>query len=250
MRQVKNHFRHALPLTAAIERIRKIDAVDDLSSVIDRAREAFRLAHLTFLLARVGIREEATPPFVTTYPAGWTEIYVRRNYFEIDPIIEEARRSFFPFHWSLVGDRRVTIRKFFDEARSFGVGRYGLTVPIRAADGERSLLSVTSNLSMREWRRQCALCEDALFAFGRHFHERYVALSGLRSSNSPKALSRRERQCLTLLGEGLLFKQIAGDLQISESAVRQYVHSAKQKLLARTVSQAVARATALEIIDI
>lgn len=250
MRQTKNHFRNASIPGAAGERIWRIDAVDELGSVIVRAREAFRLAHLTFLVARVGIWKEATPPFVTTYPAGWTEIYVRRNYFEIDPIIAEARTSFLPFQWSLAGDRRDTVQKFFHEARSFGVGRHGLTVPIRAANGERSLLSVTSNVSMREWRRHCALYEDALFAFGRHFHERYLALSGLRSPNSPKPLSRRECQCLTLLGEGLLFKQIAGDLEISESAVRQYVHSAKQKLLAKTVSQAVARATALEIIEI
>lgn len=250
MRRARDHTDRNSRLSAPLNDLQAVEVADGLGAVIDAARVAFRLAHVTFLVARVGILTPSPPRFLTTYPAEWIDIYLQRNYLGIDPVVAKARTAFFPFDWSCLADRRTSSRTFFDEARSFGIGRHGLTVPVQAPNGERSLLSVTSDLPVREWRRQRAMSEDELFIFARHLHDRFVALSGLRGSNSPRPLSPRERQCLELLGEGLLLKQVANRLAISDSAVRQYIRSAKQKLSARTLSQAMARAATLELIAI
>jgi DNA-binding CsgD family transcriptional regulator len=235
-------------LSAPLKDLRRTKTVDGLEAVVDRARAAFCFAHVTFLVARAGIEQTATPLYLTTYPPEWVELYLERNYFDLDPVLAEARFAFLPFDWSRIVDRQAGIRAFFDEARSFGIGRHGLTVPIRASNGERSLLSVTSNQSAREWKQQRLACEDDLFVFARHLHDRFITLCGLRALNAPGSLSRRERQCLELLGQGLLPKQIAARLGVSESAIRKYAYSAKQKLRSRTLSQAMARAAALDII--
>lgn len=59
-----------------------------------------------------------------------------------------------------------------------------------------------------------------------------------------RILSNRERACLLLLTEGLIVKQIARRLDISESAVHLYISNAKRKLKARTREEAVTRAIA------
>jgi DNA-binding CsgD family transcriptional regulator len=236
-------------LHAALDCLRKVEVADGLAAAIDATRMAYQFTNVTFLVAQAGIPGLTTPRFLTTYPAEWTEIYFQRNYLDIDPVIDKARTALFPYDWSCLVDRRESARIFFNEAQSFGVGRHGLTIPVRAPNGERSLLSVTSDVPAREWRRLRDTCRDPLFLFAFNLHDRFVSLSGLRASNSPRPLSRRERQCLELLCKGLMFKQIAAHLMISESAVRLYIRSAKRKLSARTLSQATARAAALEIIS-
>jgi DNA-binding CsgD family transcriptional regulator len=237
-------------LSALLEGLRRVTEPQGFEPVMEGMRETFQFAHVTFLVARVGIPATTFPRFLSTYPQQWIDTYLQWSYLEIDPVIEEARTASLPFDWSCLTDRMTSTRSFFDEARSLGVGRHGLTVPVRASHGERSLLSVTSHLSSREWRHQRAACEDDLVVFARHFHDRFVALSGLRVSNTPRPLSLRERQCLELLSKGFLLKQIAAHLSLSDSAVRQYIRSAKLKLSARTLSQAMARAAILEIIPL
>lgn len=60
-------------------------------------------------------------------------------------------------------------------------------------------------------------------------------------------VSRREREILVLLGEGLTTAQIAIRLQVSQRTIRGYVTKMKKRLNALNVQQLVARAVALGI---
>ncbi len=60
-------------------------------------------------------------------------------------------------------------------------------------------------------------------------------------------LSRRERQVLVLLGEGLTSAQIALRLKLSPRTIRGYVAGMKVKLKAQNIQHLVARAVALGI---
>lgn len=83
-----------------------------------------------------------------------------------------------------------------------------------------------------------------------YLDETVVAITGLRDGAHYRDLSRRERQCLELLAGGRLSKQIAAALGISESAVKQYLRSARLKLGASTSHQAVAKASFFELISL
>lgn len=237
-------------LSVALDWLRHVESLAQLGDVLEQLREVFQLGHATFLLTGMGISTSAGPCFVTTYPREWIELYLNRDYFRIDPVIAWAQTSFLPFEWSDLETPANGAEAFFSEARSFGITGHGLTVPIFAPRGERSLLSVTSNLSSGMWTRHRPEMEDDLFVFARHLHDRFSKMSGLRSSNALPSLSQRERQCLELVANGLLFKQIAAELRISESAVRLYIRSAKRKLSAETLSQAMVRATVLDLFPI
>jgi LuxR family transcriptional regulator, quorum-sensing system regulator SdiA len=69
-----------------------------------------------------------------------------------------------------------------------------------------------------------------------------------RAYARPKNLTRAELETLNLVKNGLLMKEIASALGVSESAVKQRLRNARLKLNAKTGSQAAARATMLGMI--
>ena len=64
----------------------------------------------------------------------------------------------------------------------------------------------------------------------------------------PKNLTAAELETLGLVKNGLLMKEIACILCVSESAIKQRLKNARLKLNAKTGSQAAARATMLGMI--
>jgi len=73
-------------------------------------------------------------------------------------------------------------------------------------------------------------------------------LAAHRAYARPKNLTEAELETLGLVKNGLLMKEIASALGVSESAVKQRLRNARLKLNAKTGSQAAARATMLGMI--
>ena len=73
-------------------------------------------------------------------------------------------------------------------------------------------------------------------------------LAAHRAYARPKNLTAAELETLGLVKNGLLMKEIASALGVSESAVKQRLRNARLKLNAKTGSQAAARATMLGMI--
>ena len=69
-----------------------------------------------------------------------------------------------------------------------------------------------------------------------------------RAHARPKNLTEAELETLGLVKNGLLMKEIASALGVSESAVKQRLRNARLKLNAKTGTQAAARATMLGMI--
>jgi LuxR family transcriptional regulator len=69
-----------------------------------------------------------------------------------------------------------------------------------------------------------------------------------RAHARPKNLTEAELETLGLVKNGLLMKEIASALGVSESAIKQRLRNARLKLNAKTGSQAAARATMLGMI--
>lgn len=236
-------------LSWSLRMLRKVGSRADLNVALADIRDRYQFAHLVFLVVRLANRTDTHPFYCTTYPEEWTSLYLDRNYFEIDPVIELSRTGFLPVDWSNLDRRSASTRSFFKEAGSFDIGRHGLTVPIRGPGGERSLFSVTSNLPMPEWRKLRLSSNHDLQILSHYLHEKALSASGLRTNGGHRKLSRREQECLQLLAHGLVSKRIAAKLQISENAVRLYLKLAKRKLDAKTMYQAIARASFFEIIQ-
>jgi LuxR family transcriptional regulator len=71
-----------------------------------------------------------------------------------------------------------------------------------------------------------------------------------RAIDRPLFLSRRQRQCLTLAGQGDRDREIAGALGISLATVRNHLVAARRRLKARNTAQAVAMAVQQNLISV
>ena len=223
---------------------------EQLHPALDELCARYGLSHMTFLVVCSGGRSALYPFYCTTYPDPWTEIYVEKDYFDTDPVIDVVRWGFMPVDWSTLDRRPAQASRLFSEARSYDIGPHGLTIPIRGPVGERCLFSVTSNLSKRDWARLLASTIHELQILSHYLHETVLSATGLRKVGRYRDLSRREGQCLQLLARGRIAKQIAADLGISENSVKLYLRSARIKLGAATSHHAVAKASFLELIKI
>ncbi|MGO4712216.1 LuxR family transcriptional regulator [Bradyrhizobium sp. 2TAF24] len=224
---------------ALLDLISSAHTLSGIEQALQNIREVYGLANVIYHAIRIPGVESESPIMLLTCDPQWTSLYMQRDYLRIDPIIKAGRRSFLPIDWREVDHSSVDARHFFAEATRYGVGRRGMSWPIRGANGERAIFSVTSDVTEQDWTTQRVVCLRDLQMIGQLIHDRAIRLAGF-SLTLPKApLSTREVQCLEAISNGRTPKQIAVDLGISPSAVRIYLHSILGKLDCTTLPQAV-----------
>lgn len=238
-----SHIEHTLDL------VTKTETLDALKQLLADIRQDYGLANIVYHAIAIPGSDHGNPILLLTYDPEWVRRYLDRDYFRIDPVVSAGARAFLPLDWSEVDRETFAAGRFFAEADRFGVGRRGISLPVRAPHGERALLSITSNASEYEWKqlRFGYMCEFQLLAH--YVHDQACQLSGFRTAPTMRDLSRRERQCLQGVARGFPPKVIAAQLGVSDSAVRLYLKSARTKLSCATTSHAVGKAIGMEIIE-
>ncbi|MBX4867445.1 LuxR family transcriptional regulator [Rhizobium bangladeshense] len=232
----------------SLDRISASPTMRDLEATLDEVRHIYAISHMVLHVTRSSGGNATIPLLMLTYPPEWVKQYLERDYFSIDPVVRLGRCGFLPVEWSASKWDSGRVHGFFKEAMAFGVGRQGVTLPVRGPRGERSLFTVTSTHPDDYWRQFRMDSMRDLQYLAHHLHDRAMVLSGMREAADVPQLSRREVQCLEMTANGLLAKQIGARLSISLSAVQLYLASARRKLTVATTSEAVAKAIALELI--
>lgn len=235
-------------LSASLTLLQAVDHSNQVENVLRGICGLFSLKHMTFLVVRAGVASTRYPYYCTTYPISWQEAYVAGNFFDTDPVINILGWSRLPVDWSALNSGPA--RQFFDAARLSDVGSHGMTIPLWGPHGERCLFSVSSDHRQSEWSRLKADSTHELSIISHVLHEKVLSTLDFAIQRRWRALAPRERQCLEHIAAGLIPKQIAAKLSISESSVRLYLRSARRKLDAKTSHQAVARASFFEMINI
>ena len=232
-----------------IDKISVARNLDDLNAIIDDIREPFGLENIVYHALCIPQSDVSNPMLLLTYDPEWVRRYTEGNYFSHDPVVQIGRRGFLPLDWSQVDRETSDAQQFFAEADKFGVGRQGVTMPIRGPGGERALFTVTSNASETEWKSKRLVYMREFQLIAHFIHDRAIVLSGLRSNEPQRRLSRREKECLQGIIVGKTPKRIAGELNLSTCAIQLYLRSAKYKLGCKSVSEAAVKVVNLELLD-
>lgn len=233
-------------LQDAVRELEKIEFDFEVEPVLCGIARQIGAANIAYM-ADPGLAgsERDTVMFVT-YSKEWEKRYFDREYIEIDPIAQGVDSSL-PFDWHYAAKKEST-RWLFMEAESFGVGRQGVSVPIRGDAGERALLTLTSFHSAREWRAKRWSYQAFISGLAPYLHQLAYRLGKLQPPQI--ALSERQHQCLELYGRGNTPKQIAAQLGVSGSMAREHLHCARQKMGCRTISAAAIKAAHLRIVKV
>lgn len=230
-----------------LDALGQVSSLEQLGLFAAEVCASYKIDNLAFQIISPISRNDGRPIFITTYESHWIQQYVSRNYFEIDPVVLIGKSSFLPLDWDDIDRTSALMRFLFSEAESYGVGKRGITMPVRGPGQERSLITVTTFDGEDQWKRRRAVLQRDFHLLSYFLHERSLHLTGLRVVQRPK-LSRREKQCLELLARGTAPKQIAYQLDLSISTVRLYLSSARLKLGAANKYEAIARAIQEEFI--
>jgi len=159
-----------------------------------------------------------------TYPQGWTDKYTEQAYALRDPVIAWGFSRTGTARWS-----EIDVLDPFDilgQAREFGMN-YGLAVSIGPM---KSRTIASASRSDREFTTP----EIAAFA---------ALVNDLHShTEPPTTLTPAQAEALRCVAEGERYAAAAARLNISESAFKARLASARSSLLARTTAEAIQRA--------
>jgi DNA-binding CsgD family transcriptional regulator len=179
---------------------------------------------------------------ICTYPIAWQARYFKKQYAQIDPVMAWGRDAVLPFDWDSLSRDDPAARAFFDDAADHGLGRNGLSIPVRSRKGVRSLVSFTSNHSKDDWatyksRNMITLQPMAVLIDS-------AAGVNFKLTPGPIELSKREEECLIWAARGKTYHDIAGILNLSFASVKNYLDTARHKLSCINLTHAVAVAIA------
>ena len=183
-----------------------------------------------------------------TYPEEWIKHYFEKKYYRIDPVVIQGEGSIIPIDWGRLDKSPRPVKALFAEADDAGLGRQGLTFPIRGALGDTAIFTITSDVDDLEWEKIRSRYLRDMQILGNYIHAITLRISGVKLPDYISRLSRRERECLQWAAVGETIASTADKLHLSERVVRGYLDSARHKLDCLTKPQAVAKAIALGIL--
>lgn len=225
------------------ETIEKIDAVEDIGNVpglLRKITQSYGLKNVAyFAVSQHGIPDE-DPYVAVTYSKDWVEHYKTNNFAGYDPVLLRGFNSLLPFDWRSIDKEKQKIRDFFGQAGEFGVGRNGLTFSIHGTHSERALVTLTSDVTNREWDKTRHRYMRDFQMLGFHLHEMILRAEGIKFENV--SLAKRQVECLKWTSQGKTASEIAGILTLSERTVRFYLETARQRLGVTNNVHAVAKA--------
>lgn len=188
---------------------------------------------------------EDEPYLAVTYSNDWVDHYKREKYEYIDPVLAMGFSSLLPIEWRNLPITSARHRKFFGEAGEHGLGRQGLTIPVRGHMGERALFTVTSDATDAEWDSRCRWLMRDFQSIAHHFHQMILRVEAFEAPEVD--LAPREIECLRWAAHGKTAAEIGIILSISERTAEHYINMAKHKLDATNITQAVTKARNLSI---
>jgi len=198
----------------------------------DVVPELFAIAPAGFYVAlRVGFAYPVEEQ--NELPAGWVARYTERGLMLQDPIMHWVYENSGTSRWSEIGIEDP--RRVFEQAERFGLV-YGAVVCCvdEGPAAQRSFGSFARG--------------DREFSDS-EISDLYEHIRALHQSMAPPTnLTRAELQALRMVKNGLLMKEIANLLGVSEGAVKQRLKNAKTKLVAKTSTHAATKATSFGLI--
>ena len=175
--------------------------------------------------------EFAFPAFErNTFPDDWVKRYTQQGFMLDDPVTRWVYEHSGAIRWSEL--EYPDPRHIMQSARDFGL-LFGAAISVGAEGREGIRSYVRLARSDREFSEaELSSLHDVLASL----HELTIR---------PCRLTEAELETLQYLASGLMMKEVAFNLGISESAVKQRLAGAKSKLSARTTTQAVMQANQL-----
>jgi DNA-binding CsgD family transcriptional regulator len=204
--------------------------------------------HGSFLMRHVPGVVGDDPYQVDTFGDVWRTHVEEHKYASVDPIKSFSERAIQPVDWRDLPRAKTRDRRFFRDFTEFQLGRQALTATFRGPSGDRSLVTLTSDVTERRWPTVKTEMVAALGVLHPALHHAVLRLRFQISDVIIIRLTPREKQCLGWAAHGHTSKQIGENLGLTPATVNFFIDAAVSKLEASNRAHAAAKAVALGLI--
>jgi DNA-binding CsgD family transcriptional regulator len=188
------------------------------------------------------------PFHVDTYGEDWRRHAAIQDYAPTDPVSAFSERSIHPFDWADLPRTRGRLKRFTKDFQDFQLGRQALTATFRGPSGDRSMLTLTSDLTEKKWQSAKHEIAAAISVLHPAYHAAVLRLHFDMAAPDIARLTPREKQCLGWAAHGRTSKEIGENLGLTPSTVNFFIEAAVGKLAALNRAHAAAKAVALGLI--
>jgi DNA-binding CsgD family transcriptional regulator len=222
---------------------------EESANFLRSARDEFDVLNLSywFLGASTDIPDRMT--WLSTYHEEYMAVYMR----DYTPLKDRAFNICFnrllPLDWDDVRSTDETVQHIHEVAEQYGVGRHGISIPIREPGVGDAMFSVNFECDDRHWNEVRLRLVSRLHLFAHYYHLRMKDVIAAQPVTAEYDLSPREREVLRWAADGKTAWETAQLLGVSERAIRLYTENAITKLRAKTKTQAVAIAVRNRILN-
>jgi len=225
-------------------RLENASQLADVQSVIEEFRDVFSVDHMVYHW----VNSKCGRLGVGTYSGAWVSRYIQQSYIRIDPVVLGGFQRFHPVDWKDLDWSSKAARAFQADALEHGVGRQGLSIPIRGPKGQYALFTISHNASDEAWAGFIETAWRDLILIAHYVNKKILDIEAEGVVDPSPVLSPRENETLTFLALGYSRAQVAHTLCISENTLRVYIESARYKLGAANTTHAVSLAVSRGLI--
>lgn len=210
----------------------------------EKVRDHFGVLHTAYHWVNAkGERFEAG-----TYSTSWIRHYLEKDYLRTDPVVFGCFQRFSPANWKELDWTSKPAQAIWRDARAFGIGNQGYSVPVRGPAGQFALFTLNAESDDETWQDFIDANAWTVMIFAHEFNRKALELGHGADAVAAPCLSPRELAAMRCLAQGMSRAQAAADMRISEHTLRVYIESARHKLGAANTTHAVARALSAGLI--
>jgi DNA-binding CsgD family transcriptional regulator len=235
-------------LTWLLQTLRSITSATDLQRLQHEITRVTGAKHCSFIMRHVPGVLEDDPLILETYSDAW-RMHVETNKLEnVDPMRTLTDTALQAIDWADLPRNRPKTRKFFRDFAEFQLGRRALTGVFRGPAGDRSVLTLTSDVTDRRWSIYQTELAEAIGAIHPLLHKAVLKVRFNFEGYQPVRLTPREKECLGWAAHGHTSKAIGESLGLTAATVNFFIDAAVGKLAAANRAHAAAKAVAIGLI--
>ena len=221
-----------------IDRLTRADRIAIPNSFLSELLRATGLTNVAYLAFNIPTGVADRPLLSAVHGASWRKSYAQARRVDLEPVVRAGFGGIMPIDWRLLDRDDPVVGKLLGEALELDLGANGLSIPLRGRSGEYGLFSVccpedaSSLLSPRHALIRRLMLMSAIY----HASVR-DAFTG--ESHGDVRMSDRELACLRLKAQGISDHEIGLALGAGSTVVRFWLETARARLHAASVAEAV-----------
>ena len=221
---------------------------EESAQYLRASREKYNVLNLSYWFLGTSNQMPDRLTWLSTYDEDYMSVYMR-DYSPLgDPAFNIVFGRLLPLDWAEIRDATTTAQDIHHVAEQYGIGRQGISFPIRDPGFGSAMFSVNLECEDRHWNEIRNDLVNGFHLFAHYFHLRMKGVISGRPVTSDYDLSPREREVLKWAADGKTAWETAQLIGVSERAIRLYTENAMGKLKAKTKTQAVAIAVRNQIL--